>query len=32
MIEIKNVSKVYVKHKNVIENMNLTIEDGQSYV
>ncbi len=31
MIEIKNVSKAYVKHKNVIENMNLTIEDGQIF-
>lgn len=31
MIEIKNVSKAYVKHKNVIGNMNLTIEDGQIF-
>ena len=31
MIEIKNVSKAYVKHKNVIEKMNLTIEDGQIF-
>ena len=28
MIEIKNVSCSYVTGKNVIENMNLTIEDG----
>ena len=31
MIKIKNVSKAYVKHKNVIKNMNLTIEDGQIF-
>ena len=28
MIEIKNVTQSYVVGKNVIENMNLTIEDG----
>ena len=28
MIEIKNVTQSYVKGKNVIENMNLTIDDG----
>ncbi len=31
MIEIKNVSKAYVKYKNVIENINLAIEDGQIF-
>lgn len=28
MIEIKNVSQSYISGKNVIDNMNLTIEDG----
>ncbi len=28
MIEIKNVSKAYVKDKKVVENINLKIEDG----
>ena len=31
MIKIKNVSKAYVKHKNVIKNMNLTIEEIQIF-
>ena len=28
MIELKNVSKAYVKNKKVVENINLKIEDG----
>ena len=28
MIEIKNVSKAYVKNKKVVDNINLKIEDG----
>ena len=28
MIELKNVSKAYVKDKKVVENINLKIEDG----
>lgn len=28
MIEIKNVSKSYLKNKKVVENINLTIDDG----
>lgn len=31
MIEIKNVSQSYISGKKVIENMNLTIEDGVVY-
>lgn len=31
MVEIKNVSKSYVKNIKVIENMNLTIEDAQIF-
>lgn len=31
MIEIKNVSKSYVKNIKVIDNMNLTIEDSQIF-
>lgn len=31
MIEIKNVSTSYVKGEKIIDNMNLTIEDGQIF-
>ncbi len=29
MIEIKNVSKSYIKGENIIENMNLQVQDGE---
>lgn len=31
MIEIKNVSKAYRKNSNVVENLNLTINDGEIF-
>lgn len=31
MIEIKNVSKSYVKNKKSIENLNLEIKDGEIF-
>ena len=31
MIEIKNVSKKYKKDKNVIDNLNLEIKDGEIF-
>ena len=29
MIEIRNVSKSYVKNKKIIDNLNLEIKDGE---
>ena len=31
MIELKNISKAYLKNKNIIENLNLTIKNGEIF-
>lgn len=31
MIEIKNVTKAYVKGKNIIENLDLEIKNGEIF-
>lgn len=31
MIELKNISKAYLKNKNIIENLNLTIKNGDIF-
>ena len=31
MIELKNISKAYLKNKNIIENLNLTIKKGEIF-
>lgn len=31
MIELKNISKAYLKDKNIIENLNLTIKNGEIF-
>lgn len=31
MVELKNISKAYLKNKNIIENLNLTIKNGEIF-
>ena len=31
MIELKNISKAYLKNKNIIENLNLTMKNGEIF-